>query len=169
MELQYHRSLREICRTQSKKTEVCKKQTSVVVLLEFGDQRLQHIHHLALPVRGKRLQTLGELRGSEHRRRVQTVLKKLVCPNIEHVGNGNQLFQLWRFHASLYDAHMVHAVIHSGSKIFLRHADSLTSGLDPFTQCDLIHTQSPFERYPFLNYMGDSVCFTGAHGAITVP
>lgn len=31
------------------KTEVCKKQTSVVVLLEFGNQRLQHIHHLTLP------------------------------------------------------------------------------------------------------------------------
>ena len=63
------------------KKEVCKKQTSVVVLLEFGDQRLQHIHHLTLPVRGKCLQMLGELRGSEHRRRVQAVLKKLVCPN----------------------------------------------------------------------------------------
>jgi len=100
---------------------------------------------------------------------IQIILKQLVRSNLEHIGNGNQLFQLWRLHAPLYNAHMIHAIIHSGSKIFLRHADSLTSGLDPFTQCDLIHTQSPFERYPFLNYMGDGVCFTGAHRAITVP
>lgn len=31
------------------KTEVCKKQTSVILLLEFSDQCVQHIHHLTLP------------------------------------------------------------------------------------------------------------------------
>ena len=48
---------------QSKKQRFAKKQTSALVLPQFVDQSVQHIHHLALPFWGQGFQSLGELCG----------------------------------------------------------------------------------------------------------
>ena len=71
-------------------------------------------------------------------------MKKFICPYIERIGNGDQLFQLWSLYSSLYYAHVVNTVVHSGSKRFLRHASPLTGSFDSFSQCDLIHTAISF-------------------------
>ena len=111
---------------QSKKQRFAKKQTSALVLPQFVDQSVQHIHHLALPFWGQGFQSLGELCGVKQRCRIQIILKQLVRSYLEYIGNGDQLIQLWCFDSALDHAHMVNAVINSGSKLFLpasyRHA-----------------------------------------------
>lgn len=64
---------------------------------------------------------------------IQIILKQLVRSNLEYIGNGDQLIQLWCFDSALDHAHMVNAVINSGSKLFLRHTGTLTGGFDSFS------------------------------------
>ena len=58
---------------QSKKQRFAKKQTSALVLPQFVDQSVQHIHHLALPFWGQGFQSLGELCGVKQRCRIQII------------------------------------------------------------------------------------------------
>ena len=61
----------------------------------------------------------------DRRCRIQLILKQLVRSYLDYIGNGDQLIQLWCFDSALDHAHMVNAVINSGSKLFLRHTGKM--------------------------------------------